>query len=235
MGKNRSYCYEWPRPAVAVDIAMFTVAGTLNDLRLQVLLIERIESPFAGQWALPGGFVRENEDLQDAANRELEEESGVQWSALEQVAAIGTPGRDSRGHVITILYMGLTAGDRHQLQARGDSRHAAWWDIQGKESLPPLAFDHQQLLDLSLAHLRKRLPEAPILSWLLPEHFTLSEMQTLTEVILGHSIDRRNFRRKIHESGQVEPVEGTRRIGTHRPAQLFRFVLQKEIHKKNSR
>jgi 8-oxo-dGTP diphosphatase len=219
------FCYDWPHPAVTVDIALFTVAGALNDVRLQVLLIERDDEPFAGQWALPGGFVRENEDLPAAAMRELEEEAGVTWSALEQVEAVGTPGRDTRGHVITVLYVGLTAGDRHELRSRGDARQARWWDVSSSTPLPHLAFDHTLLLNKALQYLRRRLDEAPILGWLLPETFTLSEMQTLSEAILGRELDRRNFRRKVQEQGRVVPANGTRRLGTHRPAQLFRFVL----------
>jgi len=225
MSKKRlRYCYEWPRPAVTVDIALFTVAGALNELRLQVLLIERDEEPWRGQWALPGGFVRENEDLDAAAMRELEEEAGVKWSALEQVEAVGTPGRDTRGHIITVVYVGLTAGGKHELVARGDARQARWWDVSGPKPLPALAFDHADLLQRALRHLRRRLGEAPICFELLPEAFTMSELQALTEAILGRELDRRNFRRKIQELGLVEAADGTRRTGGHRPAQLFRFL-----------
>src|SRR5947208_3195872 len=125
--KRKPYCYEWPRPGVTVDIVLFTVAGALNDLRLQVLLVERDEQPWRGRWALPGGFVRQDEDLHAAALRELEEETGIPEAVLEQVEAVGTPGRDTRGHVITIVYVGLIAGDRHELKARGDARAARWY------------------------------------------------------------------------------------------------------------
>src|SRR5262245_51867111 len=165
---RHKYCYEWPRPGVTVDIALFTVAGALNDLRLRVLLIERGEPPWRGQWALPGGFVRENEDLDAAAARELDEEANITNVTLEQVEAVGTPGRDTRGHVITIVYAGLTAGDRHHLIARGDSLAARWFDVAGPDPLPTLAFDHGELLQRSLRHLRRRLHEAPILFELLP-------------------------------------------------------------------
>src|SRR5437588_7190640 len=144
--KRKQYCYEWPRPAVTVDVALFTVAGGLNDLRLQVLLIERDEPPWRGMWALPGGFVRENEDLDAAAVRELDEETGIPTARLEQVEAVGTPGRDTRGHVITIVYVGMTAGDRHTLKARGDARQARWFDVSAAKPLPELAFDHSALL-----------------------------------------------------------------------------------------
>jgi 8-oxo-dGTP diphosphatase len=221
---RRNYCYEWPRPGVTVDIALFTVAGALNDLRLRVLLIERGEEPWRGQWALPGGFVRENEDLAAATMRELAEETGITDATLEQVEAVGTPGRDTRGHVITIVYAGLTSGDRHHLIARGDARAARWFDVAGPEPMPTLAFDHGDLLHRALRHLRRRLREAPILFELLPEAFTLSELQALTETILGQPLDRRNFRRKVQDLGLVAPAAGMRALGGHRPAQLYRFV-----------
>src|SRR5262245_1776750 len=102
---RRKYAYEWPRPAVTVDMALFTVAGALNQLRLEVLLIQRDLEPFAGSWALPGGFVRDNEDLHDAALRELVEETGIKEVYIEQVGAVGTPGRDPRGHTVTVLWV----------------------------------------------------------------------------------------------------------------------------------
>ena len=219
--KRKPYCYEWPRPGVTVDITLFTVAGALNDLRLQVLLIQRDEPPWQGQWALPGGFVRENEDLHAAALRELEEETGIPEAVLEQVEAVGTPGRDTRGHVITIVYVGLIAGDRHELKARGDARAARWFDVQ---ELPVLAFDHADLLQRGRQHLQRRLGEDPVCFELLPETFTLSELQALTETILGHPLDRRNFRRKVQDLGLVVPTEGVRQQGAHRPAQLFRLA-----------
>ena len=147
MSKHRTtYYYEWPRPGVTVDIALFTVAGAVNDLQLQVLLIERDEKPWAGQWALPGGFVHENEDLHAAATRKLNEETGIRTATLEQVEAVGTPGRDTRGHIITIVYAGMTAGDRHELQPRGDARQARWFNVSAAQPLPALAFDHGELL-----------------------------------------------------------------------------------------
>src|SRR5947199_3680517 len=187
---KRKHTYDWPRPAVTVDVALFTVAGTLQNLRLRVLLIQRGEPPFPGAWALPGGFVREDEDLETAAQRELQEEAGVGGATLEQVAAVGTPGRDPRGHTITVLHVGLIAGDRQVLTATGDAAAVRWFDVSGPERLPPLAFDHAELLDRALAHLRRRLSEQPALCYhLLPERFTLSELQALTQAILGEEVD----------------------------------------------
>jgi 8-oxo-dGTP diphosphatase len=221
MGK-RKFCYEWPRPAVTVDVALFTVSGQLRELRLEVLLIQRDAEPFRGRWALPGGFVREAEDLADAAARELAEETGVGPVYLEQVGAVGTPGRDPRGHTITVVWVGLVPGDRHQLSASGDARLARWFDVA---DLPQLAFDHAAILDQALAHLRRRIAEAPVCRELLPGQFALSELQGLVEAILGRPVDRRNFRRRIQQDLQlVEEVPGQRREGAHRPAQLYRFV-----------
>lgn len=218
---RRFFHYTFPRPAVTVDIALFSVSREQQQLRLQVLLIQRDAEPFLGGWALPGGFVRENEDLPDAARRELAEETGITESYLEQVAAIGRPGRDPRGHTVTVVWVGLVPENRQELRASGDARLAAWHDVA---NLPPLAFDHAELLRLALNHLQRRLGEAPVCFELLPETFTLSEFQALIEAILERTVDRRNFRRKILELGLVEPAQGQRREGAHRPAQLFRMA-----------
>jgi 8-oxo-dGTP diphosphatase len=219
--RRSGYCYEWPRPGVTVDVALFTVAGALNELRLQVVLIERRDQPYQGQWALPGGFVREHEDLHAAALRELAEETGIRQVVVEQVEAVGTPHRDTRGHIITVVYAGLTPADRHRLSPSGDATAVRWWEV---DSRPQLAFDHEELLGRALRHLRRRLHEAPVLFDLLPAEFTLSEMQALTEAILGRELDRRNFRRKVLEAGIVTATGGERREGAHRPAALYRFV-----------
>jgi 8-oxo-dGTP diphosphatase len=221
MMTKRKYSYDWPRPAVTVDVALFTVAGPSNKLRLEVLLIQRGDEPFRGRWALPGGFVHEDEDLPDAAARELAEETGLGEVYLEQVGAVGTPGRDPRGHTVTVVWVGLVPADRGALKASGDARAAAWFDVA---ALPKLAFDHAAILEQALAHLRGRLAEAPVCFELLPREFTLGELQAVTEAILGRELDRRNFRRKVQELGLVEEAGGTRREGAHRPAQLYRFV-----------
>jgi 8-oxo-dGTP diphosphatase len=217
-GSRRTY--EWPRPAVTVDVVVFTVEGTPDAMKLNVLLVERGGEPFQGTWALPGGFVHEHEDLAAAAARELLEETGLSSIYMEQVAAVGTPGRDPRGHTITIVYVALVPADRHALRSTGDARTARWFDV---DRLPALAFDHGRLLSSALHNLRRRLGQTRVAFELLPTAFTLSELQSLCEVILGRDLDRRNFRRKVQDAGFVAPVTG-RREGRHRPAQLFRFL-----------
>jgi 8-oxo-dGTP diphosphatase len=219
MSKTRR-TYDWPRPAVTVDVVLFTVAGALQDLRLRVLLVQRGLEPFRGRWALPGGFVHEDEDLDAAAVRELAEETGVRDVYLEQVAAVGTQGRDPRGHTVTVVYVALVPADRHRLEPSGDAAATRWFDVN---DLPPLAFDHADLLGRALGHLRRRLGETPVCFELLPAEFTLSELQTLCEAILGRPLDRRNFRRKVQELGFVTPAEAVR-AGRHRPAQTYRFA-----------
>jgi 8-oxo-dGTP diphosphatase len=219
-GSRRTY--DWPRPAVTADVVVFTVEGALDAMKLKVLLVERGAEPHKGSWALPGGFVHEHEDLPAAAARELREETGLTDVYIEQVAAVGTPGRDPRGHTVTVVYVALVPADRHALQSTGDARGARWFEV-GR--LPPLAFDHRRLLDAALDRLRRRLGETPMAFALLPAEFTLSELQSLCEVILGRPLDRRNFRRKVMDAGFIAAARG-KREGRHRPAQLYRFLAK---------
>jgi 8-oxo-dGTP diphosphatase len=133
------YTYEYPRPAVTVDIVLLHQGAQGPE----VLLIQRAHYPFAEHWALPGGFVDKGETLAQAAYRELQEETGLREVPLRQLAAFGTPGRDPRGWTISIAFWGWLEGDQPLLQAGDDASHAAWWDM---DDLPPLAFDHVQIL-----------------------------------------------------------------------------------------
>jgi 8-oxo-dGTP diphosphatase len=220
------HCYPYPRPAVTVDVTLFT----FRDDRLQVLLIQRGREPFGGCWALPGGFVDEDEDLQAAAVRELQEETGVDDIYLEQLYTFGEPGRDPRGHMISVAYLGLLSADRAAgLAVRGqdDAADARWCDVYG---LPALAFDHDQILGYALQRLRWKLEWTALGFLLLPAEFTLSELQQVYETVLGETLDKRNFRRKILASkveGQpVIEATGAFRAGDHRPARLYRFTAR---------
>jgi 8-oxo-dGTP diphosphatase len=201
---------------VTVDIVIFTVRRG----SLEVLLVKRGVPPFEGQLAIPGGFVHGDETLEDAARRELYEETGVRNVFLEQLYSFGDPQRDPRGRIITVAYYALVAGDALLLVAGADVEEARWFSTRG---LPPLAFDHQRILDYAVERLRNKLVYTTVGFQLLPRKFTLSELQSVYEAILGKRLDKRNFRRKITRLGILRPLRERRRTG-RKPAQLFRFA-----------
>jgi 8-oxo-dGTP diphosphatase len=211
-----SYTYDHPRPGLTVDVVIFT----LRTERLQVLLIQRRTEPFAGQWALPGGFVEMDEPLEAAAARELEEETGVQDAYLEQLYTYGEPSRDPRGRVVSVAYYALIPADAHILSEGGsDSARARWFPV---EELPSLAFDHAEIISYALRRLRYKLEYSAVGFQLLPGEFTLSELQHTYEMILGEKLDKRNFRRRIQEAGIIEATQKAR-SGEGRPARLYRY------------
>ncbi len=215
------YTYEYPRPAVTVDIILFT----FRKNNLKVLLVKRSRPPFADKWALPGGFVQMNEDLHEAALRELEEETGVRDVYVEQLYTFGAPDRDPRGRVITVAYYALLSADQaasHTLRATTDTSDARWWSIY---SLPELAFDHERILGYALQRLRWKLEWTALGFLLLPSEFTLSELQRVYETVLREPLDKRNFRRKILDLGIIEETGNIVR-GEHRPAKLYRFTAK---------
>lgn len=200
---------------VTVDIVIFTIQqGTLK-----VLLVRRRIPPFVDQFALPGGFVLEDEDLEQAALRELGEETGVSDIYLEQLYSFGDPERDPRGRIITVAYFALISADR-KLNAGSDAKEAAWYPTN---DLPPLAFDHANILNYALERLSNKLEYTTVGFQLLPEKFTLTELQEVYEAILGKKLDKRNFRRKMSVLKILKPLKEYRR-GGQRPAQLYRFV-----------
>ena len=201
---------------VTVDIVIFTV----RDGALQVLLVKRGVPPFEGQYAIPGGFIREDESLEEAAVRELYEETGVRNLFLEQLYSFGDPKRDPRGRVITVAYYALIASDRLSLMAGADAAEAGWFSVR---ELPKLAFDHKRIFDYALERLRNKLEYTTVGFQLLPQKFTLSELQTVYEAILRRRLDKRNFRRKIALLGILKPLREWRRTG-RKPAQLFSFA-----------
>ncbi len=206
---------DYPRPSVTVDVVIFT----LQDDDLRVLLIKRKHPPFAGMWAIPGGFIDMHESPEEAALRELREETGVEDVYLEQLYTFGEPGRDPRGWVITIAYFALVPAHTVRPRAGDDAAAARWWSMY---ALPPLAFDHADILAYALQRLRYKLEYTAVGFELLPEVFTLSELQAAYEVILGEKLDKRNFRRKILSAEVIEET-GQYRMGEGRPAKLYRF------------
>ena len=213
---SMAYTYEYPRPAVTVDLVIFTIAA--NDLK--VLLIRRAQEPFKGKWALPGGFVEMDEALEKAAARELEEEVGVSDVYLEQLYTFGAPQRDPRGRVISVAYFALIDASRQNIRAADDAADARW---QAVFKPPRLAFDHRQILEYAVWRLRNKIEWTTVGYELLPQKFTLSELQRVYEIILQKPVDKRNFRKRILAQGQITELKETRKDGAHRPARLYSF------------
>ncbi len=211
-----SFCYEYPRAALTVDAVVFG----LDEGALKVLLIRRGLAPFKGRWALPGGFVRTDETLDEAVRRELAEETGLTQVFLEQLYTFGAVKRDPRERVVSVAYYALVKRLDHATRAATDAAAVEWFPADGP---PPLAFDHADILAAALARVRGKLRYQPVGFELLPEKFTLTQLQRLYETMLGTSLDKRNFRKKALGLGLLEPLEETHRDGAHRPAQLFRF------------
>jgi 8-oxo-dGTP diphosphatase len=211
------YTYEHPHPAVTVDVVVLTFGG--NELR--VLLVRRAAAPYAGRWALPGGFVEIDESLKRAAWRELREETGVTASFLEQLGAFGHPDRDPRERVITVAYLALVPADRLRVAPGSDARAARLFAV-GK--LPQLAFDHAKILRRATQRLRERSSEIDFVLQLMPAEFTLTDLQRAYEAISGQLLDKRNFRKRLQGEGLVESAGRLRRGTAHRPAELYRRV-----------
>ena len=217
------YTYEYPRPSVTVDTVLFTIRAG----ELAVLMIRRGGPPFKGHWALPGGFVEENESLERAAARELQEETGVVQTALEQLGAFGDPGRDPRGHTVSVAFYTFLVATVRPVAA-DDAADAQWVPLSTLQRAR-VAFDHSRIIALAIERLREQLvmqaqegfPRARF--EIVPPRFTLSELQHVHEAVLGKQIDKRNFRSKLITQGLVEPVASAHRTGRHRPAQLYRW------------
>lgn len=202
-----------------MDLVIFSI----RDDDLHVLLIERGVAPFAGKWALPGGFVLAGESLEGAATRELKEETGVKDVYLEQLYTFGEPSRDPRGRVVTVAYYALIASDR-SLSAGTDASAARWWPVSRH---PALAFDHDDVLHYAIERLRNKLEYTTVGFQLLPKKFTLTELQRVYEVILGRELDKRNFRRKLELLDVLTPLQEWSREGATRPAQLYSFSAKR--------
>ncbi len=210
------YTYDFPRPALSVDIVIFSV---WNEA-LQVLLIQRGRPPYKGHWAIPGGFVRMDESLEAAACRELAEETNLEAAYLEQLYTYGDPDRDPRGRVVTVAYFALVPPSAvSSVKGGSDALQADWFSTDG---FPPLAFDHPEIIRYALRRLRYKLEYSAVGFELLPEEFTLTELQKTYEIILGEKIDKRNFRRRILSAGIIEETPHMR-TGEGRPARLFRY------------
>ena len=202
---------------VATDVAVCTV----RDGVLSVLLVRVRRGPFADWWALPGGRVRGGQTLDEAAARELREQTGIAEVYLEQLYTFGNPARDPQGRVVSVSYVALI--DHHGRFA-GNGTGDKYTDVRWfpARALPPLAYDHAQVVDMAVARLRAKLEYTNLVYTLCGQSFTLGELQGLYEAILGRPLDRRNFRRKVLSLGLLRPL-GRARRGAHRPAALYAF------------
>ncbi|HVE17147.1 MAG TPA: NUDIX domain-containing protein [Chthoniobacterales bacterium] len=211
-----SFTYEYPRGALTVDCVLFG----FDEGDLKLLLIQRDLEPFAGTWALPGGFVRVEESLEEAARRELQEETGVARVYLEQLYTFGAPERDPRERVVTVAYYALVKLSNHRVKAATDARNAAWFAVS---DLPGVAFDHEDIIETALERLKSKLRYEPVGFELLPPKFTLTQLQHLYETILETPLDKRNFRKKLLGMGLLIETDEIEQDVAHRAARLYRF------------
>ena len=200
---------------VSTDVVVFTI----RDQRLMVLLVRRPRPPYAEYWSLPGGLVHEGEDLDACANRVLLDRASVTGIYLEQLYTFGRPDRDPRGRVVTVTYYALAPRASLGEQALAESEGRLWAPV---DRLPVLAFDHAEIVDLAHQRLAAKLEYSTIALQFMGERFTLSELQSVYEVILGESLDKRNFRRRLRGLRCIEETGEWFRAGSHRPARLYR-------------
>src|SRR3954465_4292114 len=211
---------KYPRAALTVDCVVFG----FDEGELKVLLIQRALEPFGGRWALPGGFVHVDETLAAAARRELVEETGLKDIFLEQLYTFGTVDRDPRERVVSAAYFALVKLSDYRAKAATDAAKAEWFPIS---NVPKLSFYHAEIPAAALARLKGKVRYQPIGFELLPPKFTLSQLQHIYEAVLMSDLDKRNFRKKVLSFGLLVPLKETQMAGRHRPAQLFKFDMEK--------
>lgn len=204
-----------------VKVTVDTVAFAVEQGSLEVLLIKRKYPPFKSYWALPGGFLRdEDETLDQAAARELLEETNVGDVYLEQLYSFGDVGRDPRGRTVTVSYLALLRQEGLELKASADARGVAWWRVS---ELPELAFDHAKIIEYARRRVKYKIEYSPAAFMLLPEKFTLRDLQMVYEAVLGKSVDNRNFRKKFLNTGVLQELDETTQEASFRPARLYTF------------
>lgn len=208
------YCYEYPHPAVTTDCVIFGFDGT----RLNVLLIERGIDPFKGHWAFPGGFIRLDETAEQCALRELREEAGLDDAIMRQFHTFSSIDRDPRERVITIAYYALV--QRCEVVGGDDARRAQWFAL---DQVPRLAFDHDAILRKAIEALRHQIHFEPIGFELLPDRFTMTQLQRLYEAVLGVKFDRRNFYNKMRHLGLLVETGESVTLPNRKEAFLYSF------------
>lgn len=210
---------KYKHAVIATDVAIFTV----QDNTLKVLLIKMKKKPFTDMWALPGGLIKPNESVDDAAVRELKEKTGVDNVYLQQLAAFGRVNRDPFGRVVSVAYFALVPGNRLKLRTTKEYEGVSWFSVN---SVPHLAYDHDEMLQKALQQLKSQLEHSNIAFSLLPTEFTLTDLQQLHEVILGQPTDKRNFRKRILQNDLLKSTGKKRKGASNRPAELYRFTAE---------
>ena len=205
---------------VAVDVVIFTV----HQGKLKVLLIKMKKKPFSGFWALPGGLIKVDEDLDKAARRHLQEKTGIKDIYLEQLYSFGRVDRDPFGRVVSVAYFALVPKDKYNLRTSAEYSDIDWFAV---DDLPPLAYDHSEIVKKAIRRLQAKLTYTNIVYSLMPSQFTLSELQRVYEIILKKKLDKRNFRKKILSLRLIKATGRQRRGEAHRPADLYTFVKRK--------
>lgn len=212
------YTYEYPHPAVTTDVVLFTI----HDERLESLLIRRAAPPCQGRWALPGGFVDIDEDLEDCAKRELAEETGVTGVSLEQFYTFGAPGRDPRERIISVAYYALVPAEELSIRSASDAEAVGWFAVK---DLPELAFDHNQIVAMAHERLAAKLNYSTIALRFMPAKFTLARLQSVYEVVLGHRLDKHRFRKRILATDCIEYGGEWLRRANYRPVRLYQVKV----------
>lgn len=212
--EEKNYCYKYPHPSVTTDCVIFGFDGS----KLKVLLIERGIEPYKGRWAFPGGFLKMEESAEEGALRELQEETGLTGAYIEQFHTFTNPKRDPRERVITIAYFALVR--IQDVKGGDDAAKAQWFAL---DEIPQLAFDHDMILRMAQSRLRERIHFQPIGFELMPEKFTMKDLQELYEAILEVKFERSNFAKKMLHYELVEQLEETVWPTPKREARLYRF------------
>ena len=212
------YSYKYPHPSVTTDCVIFGFDG----VKLKVLLVERGMAPYKGRWAFPGGFLNMDESAEEGALRELKEETGLEGAYIRQFHTFSAPQRDPRERVITIAYYALVR--MQEVKGGDDASDARWFAL---DEVPPLAFDHDQILRKAEKTLRQQIHFEPVGFELLPEKFTIKQLQNLYEAILDMRFDRRNFYNKMRRLGMLELTGDTANPSQRREANLFSFNAEK--------
>ncbi len=224
---SKTYSYKYPRPALTTDCIIFG----FDEVELKVLLIERGIEPFKGQWAFPGGFVQMDETTEEGAKRELFEETGLKNVFIEQLFTFSDVNRDPRGRVISVAYYSLVNLRNHVAVAGDDAAKAKWFSVK---DIPSLAFDHEKIFRMAMYRLKGKIRYQPIGFELLPEKFTLSDLQHLYELVLETTLDKRNFRKKILKMDLLIELDEKQENVAHKAAIFYKFnkIKYEELSKK---